>query len=174
MSGATLDGGTLPIVAIDFGDGRAVQVNAKVDYALRALAELANAGPGPVKAETLAQAQGIPLKFLENIMLELRHAGLVISQRGAVGGYRLGREPHEITLADVIRVVDGPLANVRGLSPERLEYHGSAAALREVWIALRANMRAVLEAITLDDLRQGALPASVTALIEAPDAWVRR
>jgi Rrf2 family protein len=151
-----------------------VQVNAKVDYALRALVELANAGPGPVKAEAISRAQGIPLKFLENIMLELRHAGLVISQRGQVGGYRLGREPNEITLADIIRVVDGPLANVRGLSPERLEYTGPATALRDVWIALRANMRAVLEAVTLEDLRDGALPPQVLALTQAPDAWSRR
>jgi Rrf2 family protein len=151
-----------------------VQVNAKVDYALRALAELANAGPGPVKAETIAKAQGIPLKFLENILLELRHAGIVISQRGAVGGYRLGHEPSEITLADVIRVVDGPLANVRGLSPERLEYHGPATALRDVWIALRTNMRAVLEEVTLADLRDGVLPPEVMELTEVPDAWTRR
>ena len=152
-----------------------MQVNAKVDYALRALAELADAEPGvPVKAEAVAQAQGIPLKFLENILLELRHAGLVISQRGAVGGYRLGREPGEITLADVIRVVDGPLANVRGLSPERLEYHGPATVLTEVWIALRANMRAVLEEVTLDDLRHGRLPDDIHALAEPPDARNRR
>ena len=151
-----------------------MQVNAKVDYALRALSELANAGPGPVKAEAIATAQGIPLKFLENIMLELRHAGLVISQRGQVGGYRLGRAPNEITLADIIRVVDGPLANVRGLSPERLEYTGPATSLREVWIALRANMRAVLEQVTLEDLRDGALPPEVLALTQSPDAWTRR
>lgn len=152
-----------------------MQVNAKVDYALRAMAELANADPtAPVKAETIARAQAIPLKFLENILLELRHAGLVISQRGQVGGYRLGRDAQEITLADIIRVVDGPLANVRGLSPERLEYTGPAASLREVWIALRANMRAVLERVTLEDLRTGTLPPEVGALTAAPDAWVRR
>ena len=151
-----------------------MQVNAKVDYALRALAELADSGPGPVKAEAIAHAQGIPLKFLENILLELRHAGIVISQRGAVGGYRLGRPADEISLADAIRVVDGPLANVRGLSPERVEYHGPATALRDVWIALRANMRAVLEAVTIEDLRRGNLPPEVVELTQAPDAWVRR
>ncbi len=157
------------------GDKPTVQVNAKVDYALRAMAELANADPNvPMKAEAISKAQGIPLKFLENIMLELRHAGLVISQRGQVGGYRLGREAVEITLADIIRVVDGPLANVRGLSPERLEYTGPAEALREVWIALRANMRAVLETTTLEDMRTATLPAEVLALTEAPDAWTRR
>ena len=103
-----------------------MQVNAKVDYALRALAELAVADPGPMKAEAISRAQGIPPKFLENILLELRHAGIVLSQRGAEGGYRLGLPANEITLADVIRVVDGPLANVRGLRPERLEYTGPA------------------------------------------------
>ena len=152
-----------------------MQVNAKVDYALRAMAELALAEPGvPVKAELISKAQGIPLKFLENIMLELRHAGLVISQRGQVGGYRLGHEPEEITLADIIRVVDGPLANVRGLSPERLEYVGPAEPLRDIWIALRSNMRAVLERVTLADLRDGKLPEAVLALTETPDAWQRR
>jgi Rrf2 family protein len=151
-----------------------MQVNAKVDYALRALAELANADPGPMKAEQIARAQGIPPKFLENILLELRHAGIVLSQRGAEGGYRLGRPPAEITLADVIRVVDGPLANVRGLRPESLEYAGPAGPLYQVWIALRANMRAVLECVTLDDLRSGNLPPEVIELTEAPDAWMRR
>jgi Rrf2 family protein len=152
----------------------AMQVNAKVDYALRALAELANADPGPMKAEQIARAQGIPPKFLENILLELRHAGIVLSQRGAEGGYRLGRPPNEITLADVIRVVDGPLANVRGLRPESLEYAGPAGPLLQVWIALRANMRAVLERVTLDDLRSGNLPPEVIELTLAPDAWTRR
>ncbi len=152
-----------------------MQVNAKVDYALRALAELSNAGPGPVKAELIAQAQGIPLKFLENIMLELRHAGIVMSQRGAVrGGYSLARPPDKISLADVIRVVDGPLANVRGMSPENLEYTGPATPLRDVWVALRANMRAVLEHVTIDDLRRGNLPPEVRELTAPPDAWLRR
>lgn len=152
-----------------------MQVNAKVDYALRALAELAQAGGGPVKAEAIAGAQAIPLKFLENIMLELRHAGIVNSQRGAVrGGYSLARPPEQIRLADVIRVVDGPLANVRGMSPEKLEYAGAATGLRDVWIALRANMRAVLESVTIADLQNGDLPATIRELTEAPDAWVRR
>lgn len=152
-----------------------MQVNAKVDYALRALAELASAGAGPVKAESISHAQGIPLKFLENIMLELRHAGIVNSQRGAIrGGYSLARSPDQIRLADVIRVVDGPLANVRGMSPEKLEYVGPAAPLRDVWIALRANMRAVLEQVTIADLLDGTLPSAVRDLTTAPDAWIRR
>lgn len=151
-----------------------VQVNAKVDYALRALTELANAHPDPMKAEAIARAQSIPPKFLENILLELRHAGIVLSQRGADGGYRLGRPADEISLAEVIRVVDGPLANVRGLRPESLEYIGPAEALIQVWIALRANMRAVLENISLEELRTGKLPRDVIALTELPDAWNRR
>ncbi|MFN8592214.1 MAG: Rrf2 family transcriptional regulator [Thermomicrobiales bacterium] len=151
-----------------------MQVNAKVDYALRALAELAVAEGGPMKAEAMARAQGIPPKFLENILLELRHAGIVLSQRGAEGGYRLGRPASEITLADVIRVVDGPLANVRGLRPESLEYMGPAASLLQIWIALRANMRAVLEQVTLEDLVTGQLPPEIIALTEDPDAWSRR
>jgi Rrf2 family protein len=160
---------------IENGGGAPVQVNAKVDYALRALAELAQAGGGPVKAEAMAKAQGIPLKFLENIMLELRHAGIVNSQRGAIrGGYSLARPPEQIRLADVIRVVDGPLANVRGMSPEKLEYGGAATGLRDVWIALRANMRAVLESVTIADLVNGALPPTILELTQAPDAWVRR
>jgi Rrf2 family protein len=151
-----------------------VQVNAKVDYALRALTELANVAPGPMKAEAIARAQGIPPKFLENILLELRHAGIVLSQRGAEGGYRLGRPANEITLADVIRVVDGPLANVRGLRPESLEYIGPATSLLPVWIALRANMRAVLEHVTLEDVCAGTLPENVTTLTADPEAWERR
>ena len=151
-----------------------MQVNAKVDYALRALAELATAEGGPMKAEAMARAQGIPPKFLENILLELRHAGIVLSQRGAEGGYRLGRPAGEITLADVIRVVDGPLANVRGLRPESLEYSGPATSLLQVWIALRANMRAVLENITLEDLVTGNLSPEIVTLTEDPDAWRRR
>ena len=151
-----------------------MQVNAKVDYALRALTELANVAPGPMKAEAIARAQGIPPKFLENILLELRHAGIVLSQRGADGGYRLGRPAEEISLAEVIRVVDGPLANVRGLRPESLEYTGPAESLTQVWIALRANMRAVLENVSLEELRTGNLPAEVIELTELPDAWSRR
>src|SRR5436305_3243214 len=117
-----------------------MRVSAKVDYALRACAELAAAGDGPVKGERIAQAQQIPFKFLENILLELKHAGLVQSQRGAEGGYWLARGSDEITLADVIRAVEGPIANVRGLRPEQVEYAGAAEPLREVWIAVRANL----------------------------------
>jgi Rrf2 family protein len=151
-----------------------VRATAKADYAIRAAAELAAAGESTVKAERIAQAQGIPLKFLENILQDLRHAGLVASQRGAEGGYRLALSADEISLADVIRAVDGPLANVRGLSPDQLEYEGAALRLREVWVALRASVRSVLEQVTLADLANGDLPPHVVELTRERDAWVRR
>src|SRR2546428_11319139 len=127
---------------------RSVRVSAKADYALRAAIELAATGEGPVKGERIAQAQEMPLKFLENILGDLRHAGLVRSQRGVEGGYWLARPAEEITVAEVIRAVEGPIANVRGLGPEKVEYSGSAERLRDVWIALRASPRGVLEAGT--------------------------
>jgi Rrf2 family protein len=149
-----------------------VRVSAKADYALRAAVELAAAGgEGPIKGDAISKAQGIPLKFLENILLELRHAGLVHSQRGVEGGYWLARPASEITLADVIRAVEGPLANVRGTRPEAVEYAGSAGVLREVWIAVRASLRSVLESVTLADLAEGRLPESVRALVADPEAW---
>ena len=132
-----------------------MRVSAKVDYALRACAELAAAGEGPVKGDRLAQAQEIPLKFLENILLDLKHAGLVQSQRGAEGGYWLSLPPDQISLAEVIRAVEGPIANVRGRRPELVEYVGPAGPLQQVWVAVRANLRAVLEAVTLADLAAG-------------------
>ena len=129
-----------------------MRVSAKVDYALRAVTELAAAPPGHVTAERLATAQEIPLKFLENILLELRRAEIVASQRGAEGGYRLAKPPQEVSVADVIRAVEGPIATVRGARPEEVEYVGAATALREVWIELRTRMRSVLETTTLADL----------------------
>src|SRR5215475_14022125 len=150
-----------------------MRVSAKVDYAVRAGAELAAAyGGGPVKGDTIAQAQGIPLKFLENILLDLKHAGLVQSQRGAEGGYWLAKAPEEISVADVIRAVEGPIANVRGERPEQVEYAGAAEALRDVWIALRASMRAVLEDVTLADIAAGALPGEVKRIAADPEAWL--
>jgi Rrf2 family protein len=149
-----------------------MRVSAKVDYALRACAELAAAGDGPVKGDRIAQSQEIPLKFLENILLDLKHAGLVQSQRGAEGGYWLARPPDEIALAEVIRAVEGPIANVRGLRPEQVAYEGPAQSLREVWIAVRANLRSVLETVTLADLADGRLPERVTAIARDPDAWL--
>jgi len=149
-----------------------MRVSAKVDYALRACAELAAAGEGRVKGDRLAKAQAIPLKFLENILLDLKHAGLVQSQRGADGGYWLSLPPEEITLADVIRAVEGPIANVRGMPPQEVEYNGPAAPLQQVWIAVRANLRTVLEAVTLADLAAGHLPDEVAAIAADPDAWL--
>jgi Rrf2 family protein len=149
-----------------------MRVSAKADYAVRAALELAAAaGSSPVKGERIAQAQAIPIRFLENILLELRHAGLVKSQRGAEGGYWLGRPAEEISVAEVLRAVEGPLANVRGVRPEELEYEGAAEHLREVWIALRASLRSVLEEATLADLVRGDLPAAVEALARDPESW---
>ena len=149
-----------------------MRVSAKADYAVRAAVELAAAGAGPVKGDRIAEAQGIPLKFLENILAELRHAGLVQSQRGAEGGYWLARPPEEISLAEVIRAVEGPLANVRGSRPETVEYAGAAAPLQAVWIAVRANLRAVLEEVTLADVAAGRLPGDVARIAADPEAWL--
>ena len=148
-----------------------MRVSAKVDYALRSVIELAATGDSPVKGERIAQAQEIPLKFLENILGDLRHAGIVRSQRGVDGGYWLGKSPDEITVAEVVRAVEGPIANVRGVGPETVEYVGSAERLRDVWIAVRANLRAVLEHVTIADLATGELPAAVEELAANPDAW---
>ena len=151
-----------------------MKVSAKADYAVRAAVELAAAGAGPVKGDRVARAQEIPLNFLENILVDLRNAGLVASKRGADGGYWLARPAEEITLADVIRAVDGPLANVRGVRPEALVFAGSAEPLRDVWVAVRASLRGVLEQVTLADLAAGRLPGNVRELAADPDAWSPR
>jgi Rrf2 family protein len=148
-----------------------MRVSAKADYAVRAALQLAAAGEGPVKGESIADAQGIPLRFLENILAELRHAGLVQSQRGADGGYWLARKPNEVKIADVIRAVEGPLASVRSERPEELDYEGVAEPLRDVWVALRANIRDVLEVVTLADVVDGQLPVSVANLTKGSGAW---
>ena len=150
-----------------------MRVSAKTDYALRAAVELAAAPEGtPVKGERLATSQSIPLRFLENILLQLRHAGIIESRRGADGGYKLAKPPEEITLADVIRAIDGPLAGVSGQRPETLDFKGRSEPQREVWVADRASLRSVLEQDTLADVASGELPENVRALTEAPDAWV--
>lgn len=151
-----------------------MRVSAKTDYAVRALLELAVAEDGPVKGELLAKAQAIPLKFLENILTDLRHAGIVRAQRGADGGYWLARSADRITLGEVIRAVDGPLASVRGEAPEDVAYDGAAENLRTVWVALRASMRSVVDEITLADVVADRLPARVRRLTEPPEAWSRR
>jgi Rrf2 family protein len=153
-----------------------VRISAKVDYAMRALVELA-AGDDrgrPVTAERLADAQGIPQKFLQNILLELRRAGIVASHRGPDGGHALARPADQITVADVIRAVDGPLGSVAGHAPEDMEYHGSTMRLRDTWVAVRASVRGVLEGITLADIASDHLPDSISRLLDGTDAWVRR
>jgi Rrf2 family protein len=152
-----------------------VRVSARADYAIRALLELAAAGAdSPVRGEAIARAQAIPSKYLENLLADLRRARLVVSQRGLNGGYRLARPATKITLADVIRAIDGPLAGVRDDAPEDVVYPGAAASLRDVWIALRASMRTVLEAATLADVASGRLPTALRRLLEDPEAWTRR
>jgi Rrf2 family protein len=148
-----------------------MRVSAKADYAVRAAIELAAAGEGPVKGDRISEAQDIPLRFLENILGELKHAGLVQSQRGQEGGYWLNRSPDEITLAEIIRVVEGPLASVRGKRPDELDYEGAAEPLQRVWVALRANIREVLESVTVADLVRGDLPQPVLELTERPEVW---
>jgi Rrf2 family protein len=151
-----------------------VRVSAKTDYAVRAAAELAAAADAgrPLKRGQIADAQQIPSKFLETILLELKHAGLIKSQRGAGGGYSLARPAADISVAEVIRAVEGPLAHVRGERVETVEYRGPAARLRDVWVAVRASLREVLETTTLDDLVHDRLPERVIELTQQPEAWV--
>jgi Rrf2 family protein len=175
-----------------------MRLSARVDYALRAVTELAAAGgvnraggadrpaphggpaseggpaatDRPVTAERLAQVQQIPPKFLESILLQLRRGGVVTAQRGPEGGYRLARPADEISLAEVIRVIDGPLANVRGQRPEHVGYSGAAEALQDVWIALRASERQILELVTIADVACGELPERIRELAADPRAWV--
>ena len=152
-----------------------MRISAKADYGVRATIELAAAGKDAVvKGERLADAQQIPLHFLENILGDLRQAGIITTRRGPEGGYKLARPASDVTVADVIRAVEGPLASVRGDGPECLEYEGSAEPLQRVWIALRGNVRAVLETVSLEDLVRGKLPRSVAQLARDPDAWARR
>jgi Rrf2 family protein len=160
-----------------------MRLSARVDYALRAVAELAavsgdptGSGDGepdrPVTAERLATAQQIPPKFLESILLQLRRGGVVTAQRGPDGGYLLARPADDISLAEIIRVIDGPLANVRGQRPENVGYQGAAEALQDVWIALRASEREILELVTIADVAGGDLPERIRTLAADPRAWV--
>ena len=151
-----------------------MRVSAKADYAVRAAAELAAAEEGPIKGERLAEAQDIPLQFLEHILLELKHAGIVRARRGAKGGYWLAKPADRVTIAEVVRAVEGPIANVQSAPPETIEYRGNAKHLQEVWIAVRASLRSVLEHVTLADLVSGELPAEVAELAGSPDAWAAR
>jgi Rrf2 family protein len=150
-----------------------VRITAKADYAVRAAVELATAQKTdkPVKGEFLARAQGIPQNFLENILTELRRAGIVRTRRGADGGYQLARPGAEITVAEVLRAVEGPLAAVQGVRPDQLVYAGAAERLPEVWVALRASLRDVLEHVTVADIAKGRLPTVVKDRTRPKDAW---
>jgi Rrf2 family protein len=151
-----------------------VRLSARGDYAVRAVVELAAADGRLLTSDKIAEAQQIPAHFLTNILVALRRAQVVSSQRGTEGGYRLARPAPEISLADVIRAVEGPLAGVRGERPESLDYHGPAEPLRDVWIALRASIREVLEETSVDDVATGQLPESVRRRASVPDAWLTR
>ncbi len=148
-------------------------ISAKVDYAVRALCTLA-AADSALTSETLAQSQGLPAKFLESILNDMRRAGLLTSQRGPDGGYRLAKPASKITVADVMRPLDGPLAEVRGLRPEAANYEGAAEHLQAVWVAVRASLRSVLDDVTIAGIVSGELPESVTRLTDDPEAWQSR
>ncbi|MEU6842235.1 Rrf2 family transcriptional regulator [Streptomyces sp. NPDC046716] len=149
-----------------------MRISARADYAVRASLELAvRGGAEPVKAEAVAAAQDIPHKFLEGILSDLRRGGIVLSRRGGNGGYLLARAADEITVADVVRAVEGPIVSVRGERPSALAYSGAAEPLLPLWVALRANVRKILEGVTLDDLAHDRLPDPVRQLAEDPAAW---
>lgn len=150
-----------------------MRISARADYAVRAALQLAASGDdGPLKAEAIADAQDIPHKFLESILNDMRRGGLVLSQRGGNGGYRLAKPAESISIADVIRVVEGPLVSVRGVRPPELSYTGPAESLLPLWIALRSNVREILEGVSLADVASAQLPAEVAALTDTPKAWV--
>ena len=149
-----------------------MRVSAKADYAVRAAVEIAAAYPDPIKRDEIAKTQRVPPKFLEAILTELRHARLIQSQRGAEGGHKLARPATEITVADIVRSVDGPLASVHGEAPEDLAYDGRAEPLQFVWVALRASIRSVLEGITLADLAENHLPGRILDLTTDPEDWL--
>jgi Rrf2 family protein len=151
-----------------------VQISARSDYAVRAMLVLAAREPDTTSTETLAVAQDLPRKFLEAILSDLRRHGLVRSLRGAEGGYRLARRASDIRLGEVLRAVDGPLAAVRGVRPEDVEYKGPAEHLREVWVAARASLREVLDRVTLADVVAGELPPHLLDLVSPPESWSRR
>lgn len=151
-----------------------MQVTAKVDYAVRALLELAASPDGQATRDQIASAQSIPPRYLETVLAQLRTGGLVIGQRGAAGGYRLGGDPETITIAQVSRAVDGPLALVQGRRPENVTYDGTSQHLADLWVGLRAAVRSVMEAVTLADVLRGDLPDAVKSLVDDPDAWSPR
>lgn len=150
-----------------------MRVSAKSDYALRALIEIAVRDDGkPVSAEELGKVQEIPHGFLQAILADMRRAGIVVSQRGQAGGWRFARGPEQITVADVIRAVDGPLVSVYGLRPESVSYSGNAEVLQLVWVAARSSLREVFEKVTIAALASQKLPRDVTARTDKDDAWL--
>jgi Rrf2 family protein len=153
---------------------RGVRISAKADYAVRAALELALAGDEALSADAVARRQDIPVQFLQKIFHEMRRARLVTTQRGRDGGHRLARPAAEITVADILRAMEGPLADVRGEAPEDIAYRGAAEPLQEVWIALRTNIRSVLEGVTLADLADQRLPKRITNLAQKDGARIRR
>ena len=149
-----------------------MQISAKTDYALRALCVLAAAPPdSAVKAADIATAQAVPQAFLEGILVDLRRAGLVQSRRGPEGGHRLAKPSYAIVLADVVRAMDGPLALVHGHRPESLTYEPPARHLQNVWVAVRAGLRAVLEGTTLEQVVDGQLPDEVVDRCSSTRSW---
>jgi Rrf2 family protein len=150
-----------------------MQISARSDYALRALLTLA-AAEDPMTAEELANSQSLPVNFLEAILLDLRRGGILASRRGRIGGYRFARDPDDVTPADVIRILDGPLAGIRGERPENTTYVDAAEPLQQLWVALRANIRTVLEGVSIGQLARGEIPRKLVKLIENPDAWTPR
>ena len=155
-----------------------MQISAKVDYAVRAMLELAQLQAEDqdsiMTADSIATAQAVPLKFLEGILRDLRRAGYVATARGPDGGYRLAVRAKEIAVADIIRAIDGPLAEVRGEKPEDAKYLGASTHLAEIWIAVRASLRSVLETTYLSDLVDGKLSPQVIRSLKDPEAWTRR
>ncbi|MEU7011193.1 Rrf2 family transcriptional regulator [Streptomyces sp. NPDC046332] len=150
-----------------------MRISARADYAVRAALQLAaSRSDEPLKTEAIAEAQDIPHKFLEGILNDMRRGGLVVSRRGGNGGYRLAKPAESISIADVIRVVDGPLVSVRGVRPPDLSYTGPAESLLPLWVALRSNVREILEGVSLADVASAELPPEVSELATAPDAWV--
>lgn len=146
-----------------------MRVSAKSDYALRALIEIAGqSSAAAISAEEIGRLQGIPRGFLQGILADLRRVGIVMSQRGQAGGWRLARDTHDVSVADVIRAVDGPLVSVYGMRPEAVAYNESARALQHVWIAARSSLREVLETVTIADLVSGHLPEPIPALVTRP------
>lgn len=151
-----------------------MRVTARVDYAVRAAREMAIDHPQTLTAETIAERQELPLAFTKQILARMRRAGIVVAQRGGDGGYRLGPPPASVSVADIVRAVEGPLADVRGEAPESLDYPGGGEVLRTLWIATRASLRSVLEHVTVADLAAGTLPDQVGRLTEQAGAWHRR